>query len=593
MVKSSIKFRPLNFDKCMVKSSIKFRPLNFDLVARNSNRINPHFMNNDNATSKENDWELVTKHTRPFSLKSYTVTLSNRFSPLEQNGYETNRCTDKHSNRTQNIGKRYTSDTICNLKSKSGKRKIQVNMTGCDLICKQSKDKPGGSTCTPGGTFPQKTKFGCDTNMNETNGIHETIPKRVKICAITKKNVMHSVKPTKVKVIVKAQPAKYKVGCELRIKGRPPRDTVPTRCKIGNSINKAATTSSSGKPCSSRKYGTCYSTTPPGVNVGIIPTKTMIGGATNNTSNIPSAYATRATNNRINIKHGCRLKCGTVNARSVINKSDLIFDYMRQHSLDIYMIVEAWCDPQNPENMKVVSNIKGSTYNIKLAPRIGRTGGGILVAYKQNLKVEKMKPPKMQTCEIMEIRVQDKRKKIRFVIIYRPESDTEKNPYTMTECYKEFTELFAYYKSLKEEVIFCGDYNFHMNKPDNNKAQKFKEILDTFELIQHINESTHNKGNTLDLIISNKDSSIISHQVDLMISDHCNILFDVDMSKPPRMKKNITYRKTKSININNFKTDVRNSMTKINMNDDLNNLVNSYQTNLREVKTDMLQNKQS
>ncbi len=103
---------------------------------------------------------------------------------------------------------------------------------------------------------------------------------------------------------------------------------------------------------------------------------------------------------------------------------------------------------------------------------------------------------------------------------------------SMNEYYKEFTELFAYYKSLKEELVFCGYYNFHVNKPKDNKAQKFIEILDTFELVQHINERTHKEGNTLDLIISNKDSSVMSHQIDFMLSDHCNILFDLGMSKP-------------------------------------------------------------
>ena len=52
----------------------------------------------------------------------------------------------------------------------------------------------------------------------------------------------------------------------------------------------------------------------------------------------------------------------------------------------------------------------------------------------------------------------------------------------------------------KEEGIFCGDYNFHVNDPEDNKANTFKEILDMFELVQHVRESTHREGNTLDLI---------------------------------------------------------------------------------------------
>ncbi len=278
-----------------------------------------------------------------------------------------------------------------------------------------------------------------------------------------------------------------------------------------------------------------------------------------------------------------KLKCGSINARSVNNKANLIYEYIRQHDLDLYMVVECWSDPCNSVHQKVLSQIKGSLYSVKLSPRVGRIGGGCLLVYKKNLNIKKMKPPKVHTFEIMEILVQNKTKKLRLVIIYRPEPDTVKNPYTMTECYNEFIELFAYYKSLKEETIFCGDYNFHMNKPNDGKAMKFRDILETFDLKQHIQESTHREGNTLDLIISNKESSIISHHVDFMLSDHCNILFDLDMSKPPRLRKSITYRKTKAINIDDFKNDIRNSVANIDENESLEYLVDFYNKNLLNI----------
>ena len=55
------------------------------------------------------------------------------------------------------------------------------------------------------------------------------------------------------------------------------------------------------------------------------------------------------------------------------------------------------------------------------------------------------------------------------------------------------------------------------------------------------------------------------------------------MSRPPRIKKKITYRKTKSINIDDFKNDIKSSMTQINLNDNLEELVDRYQENLIEV----------
>ena len=66
-----------------------------------------------------------------------------------------------------------------------------------------------------------------------------------------------------------------------------------------------------------------------------------------------------------------------------------------------------------------------------------------------------------------------------------------------------------------------------------------------------------------------------------MLSDHYNILFDINMSKPPRMKKSIT--KTKSIKVNDFRNDVKHSVNQIDLSNNLDNLVNSYQTNLQDI----------
>ena len=55
------------------------------------------------------------------------------------------------------------------------------------------------------------------------------------------------------------------------------------------------------------------------------------------------------------------------------------------------------------------------------------------------------------------------------------------------------------------------------------------------------------------------------------------------MSRPPRIKKNITFRKTKSINIDDFKNDIRNSMAQVDLNENLENLVDTYQASLLEV----------
>jgi hypothetical protein len=182
----------------------------------------------------------------------------------------------------------------------------------------------------------------------------------------------------------------------------------------------------------------------------------------------------------------------------------------------------------------------------------------------------------------MDILVTTKFRKTRFVVIYRPES-TNKNKYTMSEFYTEFTEIVAHYFLDKEEVIFCGDFNFHVNKPDEIKVKKFQEILNTFDFVQQVTKPTHISGNTLDLIITKKESSLIYHKVDSMLSDHYNIIMKLDNTKPPPVQKLITFRNIKGINKEEFKQDISFNMAEVNYSQNLETLVTSYNEKLGEI----------
>ena len=55
-----------------------------------------------------------------------------------------------------------------------------------------------------------------------------------------------------------------------------------------------------------------------------------------------------------------------------------------------------------------------------------------------------------------------------------------------------------------------------------DSATKFIQILDQYNLQQHVNGATHTKGHTLDLVITKRDDSIIDNVqiANCDISDH-------------------------------------------------------------------------
>ena len=90
----------------------------------------------------------------------------------------------------------------------------------------------------------------------------------------------------------------------------------------------------------------------------------------------------------------------------------------------------------------------------------------------------------------------------------------------------------------------------------------FKDLLFRFNFQQHVKGATHEKGHTLDLIITRGSSDPVS---DLLIhapsidSDHFPITCKLKIKKAECHRKIVSYKKTKNINIDKLREDIVNS----------------------------------
>ena len=79
---------------------------------------------------------------------------------------------------------------------------------------------------------------------------------------------------------------------------------------------------------------------------------------------------------------------------------------------------------------------------------------------------------------------------------------------------------------------------------------------------QHIDFPTHTCRNILDKIITRTNNTIASNfEQSILFSDHYAITFLIHSSKPSQAKKNISYRKLSSIDMDKFKVSVANSLS--------------------------------
>ena len=112
----------------------------------------------------------------------------------------------------------------------------------------------------------------------------------------------------------------------------------------------------------------------------------------------------------------------------------------------------------------------------------------------------------------------------------------------------EFEELLERYAVLTEDFIIAGDVNIH-TETDTGPARKFEDLLDLFDLKQHVTGPTHIKGHTIDVVISPNKAAYVSdlniRQLDL--SHHFLVEFGVNVSASLNTTKTITYRPWKKM----------------------------------------------
>ena len=98
--------------------------------------------------------------------------------------------------------------------------------------------------------------------------------------------------------------------------------------------------------------------------------------------------------------------------------------------------------------------------------------------------------------------------------------------------------------------FICGDFNIHVDVPCTD-SHKLKALLESCNLRQSVNNTTHLHGHILDFILSPSDQDMSVH-VDIceFISDHAVIKCAIDIpSSPATCQTRISYRRYHRINM--------------------------------------------
>lgn len=109
----------------------------------------------------------------------------------------------------------------------------------------------------------------------------------------------------------------------------------------------------------------------------------------------------------------------------------------------------------------------------------------------------------------------------RIVVDYRP-PPSKKNRLNVLLFLDEFSSILERLITSSSLLIIVGDFNFHLDDECDRAAARFQDLLEVFNLVQHVQGSTHTSGHTLDLVISRHGEEPVKNVrvTDPVISDH-------------------------------------------------------------------------
>jgi hypothetical protein len=253
------------------------------------------------------------------------------------------------------------------------------------------------------------------------------------------------------------------------------------------------------------------------------------------------------------------LKFGSLNVRSLFKKSNDIVDLITDYDLDVLALTETWHCSNTDLSLRCAAP---SGYCFLDVPRAvvtddicGQNHGGIAIFYRSCFVSRPLRLClEPTTFEMLACSVRCGTMPFVYVVIYRPGSKPVSEQF-----FNEITSLFEIIVTFRSQLVVCGDFNIHIDDKEDRHGRRLLSLLEAFDLVQHILEPTHTLGHTLDLVITRRETVIVSKRINPpFYSDHglvlCNFLL---MSLANITHRTVRVRNWKHLDRESFRQCIR------------------------------------
>ena len=187
---------------------------------------------------------------------------------------------------------------------------------------------------------------------------------------------------------------------------------------------------------------------------------------------------------------------------------------LQEYQFDIVVLSETWLQDCSFHQ----NNVQINGYNSIFKNRIGKRGGGVGFYIKESItyKVRHDLSKRLDNLEILFVEIGGKNKNTPSLICvaYQPSS----NEIEKLEWLENFENLLAdVYLKWKGVFIVTGNFNIDLLGEPKKSTRRYKNLLNTFSLHQHITKATRKSKTLIDHISSNMDNKLL--HTDVLMTD--------------------------------------------------------------------------
>jgi len=260
------------------------------------------------------------------------------------------------------------------------------------------------------------------------------------------------------------------------------------------------------------------------------------------------------------------LSLGSLNIFSVNNKVDAVRQLIIDRRLDVLTLCETW---HEDSDAVCIRRLRADGYTVLECARIinkmtdrNRIGftnhGGVAIIARRGVRLAKLQPTVLFTkFEYICSRVSVTGDSYVIAAIYRPSTKD-----VCATFHKGFRLLLGYLSSFQTPVLITGDFNIHIERPNDSDTIWLQNTLSSFGLVQRVDrQPTHKKGGTIDVIITRTDdviSAVDTHETGMF--DHKLLQTEINLKQPAACYTSVQSRCWRQLNLDKFRTDLFQSL---------------------------------